>query len=102
VLSGDKESREAYIRGLKKDNDVYITSYDSLRNDLPLYEGKHFSLVILDEGQYIKNAMAEKSKAVKSIDASSRFALTGTPIENSYNDLWSIFRFPDARLSRLL
>jgi len=93
VLSGDKGSREGYIRGLKKDNDVYIISYDSLRNDLPLYEGKHFSLVILDEGQYIKNAMAEKSKAVKSIDASSRFALTGTPIENSYNDLWSIFDF---------
>jgi SNF2 family DNA or RNA helicase len=93
VLSGEKAGREATIRSLQKNNDVYITSYDSLRNDLPLYEGKHFSLVILDEGQYIKNAMAEKSKAVKSIDASSRFALTGTPIENSYSDLWSIFDF---------
>jgi SNF2 family DNA or RNA helicase len=93
VLSGDKASREGILASLGQTNDVYITSYDSLRNDLPLYEGKHFSLVILDEGQYIKNAMAEKSKAVKSIDASSRFALTGTPIENSYNDLWSIFDF---------
>lgn len=93
VLSGDRASRELLIKTMGTSNDVFITSYDSLRNDLPLYEGKHFSLVILDEGQYIKNAMTEKSKAVKSIDASSRFALTGTPIENSYNDLWSIFDF---------
>lgn len=93
VLAGGKLEREAAIRSIPPEKIAYVTSYDSLRNDLSLYEGKHFSVALLDEGQYIKNAYAEKSKAVKEIDASSRFALTGTPIENNLNDLWSIFDF---------
>jgi SNF2 family DNA or RNA helicase len=93
VLSGSKNEREAAIRSIAPEKVAYVTSYDSLRNDLSFYEGKHFSVALLDEGQYIKNAYAEKSKAVKEIDASSRFALTGTPIENNLNDLWSIFDF---------
>jgi SNF2 family DNA or RNA helicase len=93
VLAGSKAEREAAIRSIPPEKIAYVTSYDSLRNDLALYEGKHFAVALLDEGQYIKNAYAEKSKAVKAIDASSRFALTGTPIENNLNDLWSIFDF---------
>ena len=75
-----------------KEKAVYITSYDSLRNDISKYSTE-FNYVILDEAQYIKNVNALKTKSVKELKASHRFALTGTPIENSVVDLWSIFDF---------
>src|SRR5439155_15899991 len=52
-----------------------------------------WGLVILDEGQAIKNADTRQSRAVKEIKAAARFALTGTPVENRAADLWSIFDF---------
>ena len=75
-----------------KEKAVYITSYDSLRNDIEKYEGE-FNYSILDEAQYIKNIHAQKTRSVKEIKALHRFALTGTPIENSVVDLWSIFDY---------
>ena len=78
------------IRG--KEKAVYVTSYDSLRNDIARYETE-FNYVILDEAQYIKNVHALKTRSVKELKAAHRFALTGTPIENSVVDLWSIFDF---------
>ena len=71
---------------------VYITSYDSLRNDIDKYTGQ-FNYGILDEAQYIKNVHALKTKSVKELNVTHRFALTGTPIENSVVDLWSIFDY---------
>ena len=71
---------------------VYITSYDSLRNDIDKYTGE-FHYGILDEAQYIKNVHALKTKSVKELKVCHRFALTGTPIENSVVDLWSIFDY---------
>ena len=93
VIEGSKEGRKELISSIGKEDIVYITSYDSLRNDREYYEGKKFVLAIIDEAQYIKNAKAKKSRAVKLIDAQHKFALTGTPIENSLSDLWSIFDF---------
>lgn len=75
-----------------KEKAVFITSYDSLRNDISKYDCE-FNYVILDEAQYIKNVNALKTRSVKELKASHRFALTGTPIENSVVDLWSIFDF---------
>ncbi len=75
-----------------KEKAVYITSYESLRNDIGKYTGE-FNYVILDEAQYIKNVNARKTRSVKELKAAHRFALTGTPIENSVVDLWSIFDF---------
>lgn len=72
---------------------IYITSYDSLRNDIELYENLSFSYLILDEAQYIKNHETQKAQSVKLIDSKYRFVLTGTPIENTILDLWSIFDF---------
>ena len=72
---------------------VYITSYDLLRKDVALYEQADFSVMVLDEAQYIKNQKAATTKAVKGIRARQRFALTGTPIENRLVELWSIFDF---------
>ena len=94
VIDGSKDERIkaiAKIRNTKKS--FFITSYDSLRNDEALYKNKQFEILIVDEAQYIKNGAALKSKAVRSLNASSRFALTGTPIENSMADLWAIFDF---------
>lgn len=94
TIEGLKVEREKIIKRIASDKKVvYVTSYDSLRNDLDLYEGKRFSLTIIDEAQYIKNAFALKSKAVKRIESDCRFALTGTPLENRLSDLWSIFDF---------
>lgn len=100
IIDGNKDNRLEVISSIKNNN-IYITSYDSLRNDLENYLNIKFALLILDEGQYIKNADALKTKAVKEINAKSKFVLSGTPIENSLQDLWSIFDFlmPDYLLS---
>ena len=77
----------------EKNVDLYITSYDLLRQDIDLFKEKTFSLMVLDEAQYIKNTKAGLTKAVKIVRAEKRLALTGTPIENRLAELWSIFDF---------
>ncbi len=74
-------------------NKILITSYESIRMDIEKYEGLSFRAMVIDEAQFIKNPDALKTMAVKKIDADSKFALTGTPIENSLLDLWSIFDY---------
>lgn len=87
-------NRKNIISKIKNDKKViYVTSYDSLRNDLELYQDKKFKFMILDEAQYIKNHNTLKAQSVKQISSLNRFVLTGTPIENSVMDLWSIFDF---------
>ena len=73
--------------------DVLISSYDHLKRDIPLYEDKLFLCEVLDEAQFIKNQSTAAAKAVKTVRAKHRFALTGTPIENRLSELWSIFDF---------
>lgn len=73
--------------------DVIVTSYDLLRRDLGCYENLQFRFQIIDEAQHIKNASTQIARAVKSIQAQTRFALTGTPVENRLSELWSIFDF---------
>ena len=94
VIDGPKSERLKAVEALKKGSkDAFMVSYDSLRNDIEAYKGVNIGLLVIDEAQYIKNSGALKSKAVKEIKAMKRFALTGTPIENSLTDLWSIFEF---------
>ncbi len=92
LISGSKEERQKQIENYK-DVDVMITSYDLLRRDIADYEECFFRFLILDEAQYIKNHRTAAAKAAKLIKASTRFALTGTPIENRLSELWSIFDF---------
>jgi SNF2 family DNA or RNA helicase len=93
TIYGSDARRSELIAAINgKEKVVYVTSYDSLRNDISKYACE-FNYVILDEAQYIKNVNALKTKSVKELKASHRFALTGTPIENSVVDLWSIFDF---------
>lgn len=90
VISGTKTEREALLEDIS-DVDVLITSYQLLRQDLSLYRDQTFSVMILDEAQAIKNDATKTARAVKSVAAARRFALSGTPIENSLDELWSIF-----------
>ena len=94
VVSGDQCERNEIINNLNN-YDLVITSYDLLKRDLELYKEKNylFRYIIADEAQYIKNNVTKNAKAIKEIRAVSRFALTGTPIENSLAELWSIFDF---------
>ena len=75
------------------DIDVYLTSYPLIRRDIGQLGGVSFRFAILDEAQYIKNAMSVGAGAVKQLKAQTRFALTGTPMENHPGELWSIFDF---------
>lgn len=94
VIDGPFAARSLCIGSISdKDDGVYVTSYDSLRNDIDLYKKRHYGHIVLDEGQYIANALAKKTVAVKELEATHRLVLTGTPIQNSLMDLWSIFDF---------
>lgn len=73
--------------------DLVITSYDLLRRDGEPMESYRFEAVILDEAQYIKNPGTESAEAVRRLRAERRFALTGTPVENRTEEIWSIFQF---------
>jgi SNF2 family DNA or RNA helicase len=84
---------EDVIRKAYEQKKVLITSYESLRMDIDKYEGLNFKTIIIDEAQFIKNPDALKTIACKKLKGESKFALTGTPIENSLMDLWSIFDF---------
>lgn len=74
-------------------HDVVITSYALLRRDLDNYLEHEFTAVILDEAQHIKNRSSLNAQSAKALKATHRFVLTGTPLENSLFDLWSIFDF---------
>ena len=75
------------------DCDVAITSYSLLRRDLEKLEQREFSVIILDEAQHIKNRNTQNALAAKRLQATHRLVLTGTPVENSVADLWSIMDF---------
>ncbi len=93
LVLGSSEERKQIINDINPDEKaLYITSYDSLRRDVELYNTE-FRFVIADEAQYIKNQFAQKSEAIKSLRSEINYALTGTPIENGLSDLWSIFDF---------
>jgi superfamily II DNA or RNA helicase len=75
------------------EQDLIITSYALIRRDLDEYLKHTFSVAVLDEAQHIKNRTTQNSTAVKKIQAHQKLVLTGTPIENSVADLWSIMDF---------
>ena len=94
VINGTLSERKRKIAEIEK-YDLVITSYDLLKRDIELYKEKdyHFRYIIADEAQYLKNSNTQNAKAIKKINAETRYALTGTPIENSLAELWSIFDY---------
>lgn len=91
-IYGGKSKRYKYLEDLSKYN-VILTSYGTLNMDIDFYKDIEFDNLIIDEGQTIKNSKANVTKNVKSINSKTKFALTGTPFENNYLELWSIFDF---------
>ncbi len=73
--------------------DLVITSYPLLRRDAERYGAVEFTAAILDEAQHIKNPESQNAQSAGTIRARHRFALTGTPVENSVRDIWSLMHF---------
>jgi SNF2 family DNA or RNA helicase len=90
VLDGDKKKRKK-IQDAINEYDVLITSYPLLRRDITWFEKQSFSAVFFDEAQNFKNPVTQTARAAKKVQADYKFALTGTPIENSIEELWSIY-----------
>lgn len=92
VISGQQSERQEQFLDIDQ-ADLVVTSYSLIKRDIQLYENKQFKYCFLDEAQHVKNPNTLNAKSVKKIKAKSYFALTGTPIENSLTELWSIFDF---------
>ncbi len=92
LLEGTKKARLSQIERIN-DYELIVCSYAVLRQDSKDLRAFEFSAFFIDEAQFIKNPNTQTARAVKKISASRRFALTGTPIENSLSELWSIFDF---------
>lgn len=92
LILGNAAERKKLRRDAGK-QDVWVTSYELLRQDLADYLEQEFYCCILDEGQHIKNQSTQVSKAVKQLQCRQRFVLTGTPVENRLSELWNLFDF---------
>jgi superfamily II DNA or RNA helicase len=92
VLALDGPDREKLFATISTHR-LVVTSYALLRRDIESYRGITFAAVVLDEAQHIKNPDSQNAKAACALTAQSRFILTGTPVENSLRDLWSLFEF---------
>ncbi len=90
VMSGsDRHEKWDQIPG----SDLVLTSYALLKRDIDEYIEHEFSAIVLDEAQHIKNRSTQNAVAAKKLKAPNRLVLTGTPVENSVADLWSILDF---------
>jgi len=74
-------------------HDLIITSYGTLARDQALFTSVEFTCVIADEAQHIKNRRSQNAAALRALRSHARFLLTGTPLENSLDDLRSLFEF---------
>ncbi len=92
VIDGVPSQRKKLIDTIS-DYHVVITSYTLLQKDVELYKAMTLSYAILDEAQHIKNRGTRNAKSVKMIQAEHRLILSGTPIENSLDEMWSLFDF---------
>ena len=94
VIKGSLEERKKQIAKIPE-YDLVITSYDLLKRDIDIYLEKDYTFryMIADEAQYLKNSNTQNAKSIKKLKSDTKYALTGTPIENSLAELWSIFDY---------
>lgn len=93
VVEGTPQERHAQLIDVEEQWDLVVTSYPLLRRDIDKFDKFKFSYCFLDEAQHTKNPLTLNAKSVQQIQAKGYFALTGTPIENSLSELWSLFNF---------
>lgn len=89
LYAGDKRVSAAASVSTFNRYDLIFTTYGLLRNDVEILKKYHFECVVLEESQYVKNASSMAYKAIMELDAAHFFCMSGTPIENSLEDLWS-------------
>ncbi|MEC4814350.1 MAG: SNF2-related protein [Scytonema sp. PMC 1069.18] len=90
---GDKRPKgKAFVEAANKHN-IVVTSYSLVHRDVKSLQGVSWQIIVLDEAQNVKNSEAKQSQAVKQLEAGFRIALTGTPVENRLQELWSILDF---------
>ena len=89
VVNGGKDKR---AEQLETEADVYVTSYQSFRQDEKLHAKIVYQVLILDEAQMVKNSQTKTAQALRKLTIPKRFALSGTPVENRLDELWSIFQ----------
>ncbi|KPK33671.1 MAG: helicase [Chlamydiae bacterium SM23_39] len=92
IVEGTPAQRKKIIDNFK-DFDVFITSYTLMQKDVEYYKKINFEYAILDEAQHIKNRSTRNARSVKLVQSTYKMILTGTPIENSLEELWSLFDF---------
>lgn len=92
IYTGPRDRRAALLPQIKN-HDVIITSYDVVRTDIGDLSKIKWNYCVLDEGHVIKNPKSKLSQAVRQLVAEHRLMLSGTPIQNSVLELWSIFDF---------
>ncbi|MEG5058985.1 DEAD/DEAH box helicase [Microcoleus sp. A2-C5] len=93
VHHGDKRAKGKAFAAAIKGKDLIVTSYALVFRDAKEIQSTKWQGLVLDEAQNIKNSEAKQSQAVRQIEASFRIALTGTPVENRLQELWSILEF---------
>lgn len=90
---GDKRPKGKSFTAIVNKYDLVITSYSLVQRDINLLKTMNWQIVVLDEAQNIKNADSKQSQAVRKLETTFRIALTGTPVENRLQELWSILDF---------
>ncbi|MGX6962166.1 DEAD/DEAH box helicase [Vagococcus xieshaowenii] len=90
IISGDALSRQEKLEKWEQ-FDIVLTSYGTYRQDEELYRKRRCHTLFLDEAQMVKNTNTKTFQAIKRANASHRFALSGTPIENKVDEIWAIF-----------
>ncbi len=93
VHHGGARKRDGELAAALRETDLVITTYGTALRDLGALAAFEWGRVVCDEAQAIKNSAAQQSRAVRSIPARTRLALTGTPVENHLSELWSIMEF---------
>lgn len=92
VINGNKAERARRMNSIHE-YDIVLTSYHMLGSDIEAYKEYEFKFFIIDEAHHIKNKKAKRSKSVKSVNAVTKIAVSGTPLENNIGELWSVFDF---------
>jgi len=93
IHHGDRIKDEALFKEHLKTVDILLTSYALLTRDRKLFSERKWQIVILDEAQQIKNPASKISRLCAQLESEGRLILTGTPVENRLQDLWTLFRF---------
>ncbi|WP_018658826.1 DEAD/DEAH box helicase [Allofustis seminis] len=93
IISGSAIERKKILAHAMADpnNSLIITSYPLIHRDIDAFKDYFFNTIVLDESQNIKNVNTKTSRAIKQLQCENMIALSGTPIENNLNELWSLF-----------